>query len=68
MRVGAVLFVVGVVGVLGMVVPFFLGRDEAPAVWSVLASVAPLGLATALLGLLRAARAGRRDATTDLTP
>jgi VIT1/CCC1 family predicted Fe2+/Mn2+ transporter len=59
-RAGALLFAVGVVGVLGVVVPFFLERDEAPAVWSVLASLTPLGLAVALVGLLRGARAGRR--------
>jgi RsiW-degrading membrane proteinase PrsW (M82 family) len=58
-RVGALVFAVGVVGILGIVVPFFLERDEAPVIWSVLASMAPLGLALALLGLLVGARADR---------
>jgi hypothetical protein len=59
-RVGAVLFLVGVIGVLGVVVPFFLERDD-PAVFSVLTALAPLGLAVALVGLLRGARADRRQ-------
>ena len=58
-RVGALLFVIGVLGVLGVVVPYFLERDD-PAVFSVLSVLAPLGLAVALLGLLRGARADRR--------
>ena len=52
------MFAIGVVGVLGLVVPFFLGRDGGDA-WSVLAALTPLGLALALVGLLRGARAGR---------
>ncbi len=57
-RVGAVLFLVGVVGVLGVVVPYFLERDD-PPVFSVLSALAPVGLAVALVGLLRGARANR---------
>ena len=59
-RVGALLFVVGVLSVLGVVVPYFLERDDLP-VFSVLSVLAPLGLAVALLGLLRGARADRRS-------
>jgi VIT1/CCC1 family predicted Fe2+/Mn2+ transporter len=59
-RIGALVFAAGVVGVLGMLVPYFLGRDEASTSWAALASVAPLGLALALLGLLRGARADRK--------
>ena len=59
-RVGAVLFGVGVLGVLGVVVPYFLERDDLP-VFSVLSVLAPLGLAVALVGLLRGARADRRS-------
>jgi VIT1/CCC1 family predicted Fe2+/Mn2+ transporter len=61
-RLGALLFLAGVVGVLGVVLPYFLGRDEASEAWGWLASVAPFGLALALLGLLRGARADRRAA------
>jgi hypothetical protein len=61
-RAGVVLFVAGVVGVLGVVLPYFLGGDEASIAWGALASVAPFGLGLALLGLLRGARADRRSA------
>jgi O-antigen/teichoic acid export membrane protein len=61
-RVGAVLFAVGVVGVLFVLVPFFLGRDDAPLWTTLLASLLPVGLGVALGGLLRAARANRRAA------
>ena len=61
-RVGAALFAVGVVGVLFVLVPFFFGRDDAPLWTTLLASVLPLGLAVALLGLLHGARANRRAA------
>jgi hypothetical protein len=58
-RAGAVLFALGVVGVLGVVVPYFLEREE-PTGFAVLTALAPLGLAVALLGLLRGARADRQ--------
>jgi VIT1/CCC1 family predicted Fe2+/Mn2+ transporter len=58
-RVGAAVFAVGVVGVLLAVVPFFLGRDDAPTWTALLASLLPVGLGLALLGLLLGARARR---------
>ncbi len=61
-RVGAALFGLGVVGVLCVLVPFFLGRDDAPLWTTLLASLLPLGLGIALTGILRAARANRRAA------
>ena len=60
-RAGAVLFGVGVLGVLAVVVPFLLGRDDAPLWTTLLASLLPVGLGLALLGLLRGARARRRS-------
>ena len=60
-RAGAVLFAVGVLGVLAVVVPFFFGRDDAPLVWTLVASLLPAGMGLALLGLLRGARARRRE-------
>ena len=60
-RVGAAVFAVGVVGVLLAVVPFLLGREDAPTWTTLLASLLPVGLGLALLGLLRTARAGRRS-------
>jgi hypothetical protein len=61
-RGGAVLFGLGVVGVVVVVVPFLLGRDDAPLWTTLLASLLPVGLGAALLGLLRGARARRRAA------
>lgn len=59
-RTGAVLFGLGVLGILAVVVPFLLGREDAPLWTTLLASLLPVGLGLALLGLLRGARAGRR--------
>lgn len=59
-RLGALLFGLGIVGVLVVVVPFLLGRDDAPLWTTMLASLLPVGLGLALLGLLRGARSRRR--------
>lgn len=61
-QAGALLFGLGVVGVLAVVVPFLLGRPDAPLWSTLLASLLPVGLGLALLGLLRGARARRRAA------
>lgn len=58
-RAGALLFAAGLVGVLLVVVPFLLGRDDAPLWTTLLASLLPVGLGLALLGLLRGARRRR---------
>ena len=60
-RAGAVVFAAGLVGVLLAVVPFFLGEDDAPTWTALLASLLPVGLGIALVGLLRGARARRRS-------
>ncbi len=60
-RVGAVLFGLGVLGVIAGVVPFLLGRDDAPLWTTLVASLLPVGLGLALLGLLRGARTRRRE-------
>ena len=59
-RIGAVVFAVGVVGVLLAVVPFFFGRQNAPSWVALTASLLPVGLGLALVGLLVGARARRR--------
>jgi VIT1/CCC1 family predicted Fe2+/Mn2+ transporter len=59
-RAGALVFGLGVLGVLAVVVPFLLGRADAPLWTTLLASLLPVGLGLALLGLLRGARARRR--------
>jgi hypothetical protein len=61
-QAGAVLFGVGVVGMLCVLVPFFLGRQDAPLWTTLVASLLPVGLGVALAGLLRGARANRRAA------
>ena len=43
-RIGAVVFGVGVVGVLLAVVPFFFGRQDAPSWTALTASLLPVGL------------------------
>lgn len=57
--VGALLFAAGLVGALLVVVPFLMGRADAPLWTTLLASVMPVGLGLALLGLLRGARRRR---------
>jgi VIT1/CCC1 family predicted Fe2+/Mn2+ transporter len=60
-RAGAVLFALGGVGVLLTVLPYFFSEGDPALAWLVLASLMPFGLGLALLGLLRGARASRRD-------
>lgn len=59
-RAGALVFGAGVLGVLAVLVPYLLGRGDAPLWSTLLASLMPVGLGLALLGLLRGARARRR--------
>jgi VIT1/CCC1 family predicted Fe2+/Mn2+ transporter len=59
-RAGAVVFGVGVLGVLLAVVPFLFGREDAPSWTALTASLLPVGLGLALLGLLVGARSRRQ--------
>ena len=61
-RAGALVFGLGRVGVLLAFVPFFFGRSDAPSWTALLASLLPVGLGLALLGLLHGARARSRQA------
>lgn len=62
-RLGAVVFAVGLVAAVVAVVPSVLSGDSAPLGPVVAAgSLLPLGLAIALVGLLRSARTARRVA------
>ena len=47
-------------GVLAVLVGFFLGSEDAPLWTTLVASLLPVGFAVALLGLLRGVRARRR--------
>jgi VIT1/CCC1 family predicted Fe2+/Mn2+ transporter len=64
-RAGAALFALGGIGVLLTVVPYFFadGQGRPALAWLVLASLMPVGLGLALLGLLRGARASRRSSS-----
>ena len=64
-RIGAVVFGLGVLGVLAVLVPFLLGREDAPLWTTLAASLLPVGHGLSLLGLLRGARARRRDRRRD---
>ncbi len=62
-RGGAVLFGVGLLALIVGVVPAVISKSTAPAALLVIAvSLLPLGLAIALVGLLRGARTRRREA------
>jgi hypothetical protein len=54
-RAGGLLFLAGVLAVLVVVGGFFL-ETSTPAAFAVLTALAPVGLAVALVGLLRGAR------------
>jgi hypothetical protein len=59
-RAGAVVFGIGLLTGLAVVLPYFLGRTDAPLVLTLGTLLMPVGLGVALSGLLRAARRGRR--------
>ena len=62
-RVGAVLFAVGVLALVASVVPAVISGAPAQSTLVVVAGVLlPLGFAVALVGLLRGARTARRAA------
>lgn len=59
-RIGSIIFLIGLVTVLIVVVPFFFGVDDAPEALNAIAAVClPLGFGLALYGLWRTARADR---------
>lgn len=60
-RIGGIVFLVGVVAILVAVLPFFFGEENRPVALNVAAGVLPpLGLGLALAGLVRNARATAR--------
>lgn len=54
------LFLAGAAGTLATVAPLFVGADPLPTGFYLLAMVMPIGLACALVGVLRSAYAQRR--------
>ena len=61
-RVGAILFLIGTVATVVTVAPLFLGLTPLPTPAYFVSMVMPLGFGTALVGLLRSARAQKRGA------
>jgi peptidoglycan/LPS O-acetylase OafA/YrhL len=60
-RVGAVVFAIGLVAIGVVVLPFFFGKQNWPLPFNLVAGVLPpLGLAMALAGLVRSARGAAR--------
>jgi hypothetical protein len=58
-RGGVAVFAVGLVAVVAVLVPFFLGHGhDAPEALNLVALLLPAGFGLALLGLLRGARRG----------
>jgi tellurite resistance protein TehA-like permease len=60
LRIGSVLFVIGLAFVVVVFAVFFAGNDHQPAAPAVATMLAPLGFALVLIGLFRQARAGNR--------
>ena len=60
-RVGVILFGIGLLAILVVVLPFFFGEQNRPVLLNVVAgALPPLGLALALAGLVRGARSTAR--------
>lgn len=59
MRVGAIVFGIGVLGIVAVLALFLVGSDDAPLWTTLVASLLPVGLGISLVGLLRGARARR---------
>lgn len=60
--VGAVLFGIGVLAIVVVFVLFLVTGGEVPLALSLASGLAPLGLASALVGLVRQGRAASREA------
>ncbi|SHL92396.1 hypothetical protein [Actinacidiphila paucisporea] len=58
-RIGAIVFIVGAVGTLATVAPLLLGTSRLPTPAYFVSMLMGVGLALALLGLLRSALAQR---------
>lgn len=61
-RAGAILFLIGAVATVVTVTPLFLGLAPLPVAAYFVSMLMPVGFGTALVGLLRSARAQKRGA------
>jgi len=66
-RVGAIVFLVGAVGTIATVAPLLLGTSRLPTPAYFVSMLMGVGLAVALVGLLRAALAQRQTAAPEET-
>ncbi len=64
--IGFILFVIGLVFLAIVVLPFFLGDDNRPLWLNLCCLLAPLGFIVALTGAIRAGRADQRAALKQL--
>lgn len=67
-RIGLVLFVLGLVFIAVDVLPFFAGRHNTPLWLNLLCLLAPIGFAVAIGSALRAGRAEQRAAASATRP
>lgn len=67
-RIGAIMFLVGAAATLATVAPLFLGTEPLPSVFYWLCMLMGLGFLVAATGVIRSARAGRRQAAASPPP
>lgn len=67
-RIGAVLFIVGAVGTLATMAPLLLGTSRLPTPAYFVSMLMGVGLAVALVGLLKAAMAQRQPGAASSRP
>ncbi|GES31430.1 hypothetical protein San01_39170 [Streptomyces angustmyceticus] len=67
-RIGAIMFLVGAAATLATVAPLFLGTEPLPSVFYWLCMLMGLGFLVAATGVIRSARAGRRQAAASSPP
>jgi hypothetical protein len=65
-RIGFILFAVGLVFLVTTVVPFFFHDHNRPVWLNVGCMLAPAGLLIAIVGVVRAGRSEQRDAAAEL--
>jgi uncharacterized membrane protein YhdT len=66
-RVGFILFAVGLVFLVVTILPYFWGSHDRPVWLNVGCMLAPIGFITAVTGVFRASRAEQRAAAAELS-
>jgi hypothetical protein len=65
-RVGLVLFAIGIITIAVAFIPFFAGKHDWPLWLNLLCMLAPVGLVLAIAGVWRGGRADARTAVRNL--